>query len=540
MDESPAKGAALQAGEMLDGKYRVVRQLGEGGMGIVYEAHHPLLQKTVAIKVLRPELARMEERRDRFEAEARATAAIGHPNIVAVNDMGETADGALYFVMDRLNGETLAERIGRLGKLDLRSAAVIALDVLSGLEAAHALMLVHRDLKPDNIFMARSPGGREIAKVLDFGIAKALASAGKRKGGTQLGFTVGTPMYMAPEQALADPNIDARADLWALGVIFYEMVSGRPPFQSEDTVEVLTRVVSGNRAPLAAVCPEAPPALVALIESALTAERAKRPQTAGEFAGRLQQAVFGTAAPTPGVITGLGALGALAGAGGPDLGALDRPELVALEPVVGEGAGGSRAAVAGAQRPAPAVAGAAAAGTGTGTHTGTGTETDSGGGEPEYIGTMAPLEAPQPRRRRRKGKVIAGLSSLVVLALVAGGALLLVKEQQPEVFGRAAALKDPAGLVRGLIAKAGGPAAPATPAEKPEGVVWVTFKVVPAHSRVYVDGKPIPSNPAPLTRGQRHNVTAIADGYEIEQMDIEGTSVGTIHLRLEKKKPRRR
>ena len=158
MEEVLANVAPLVAGEMLDGKYRVVRQMGEGGMGIVYEAHHPLLQKTVAIKVLRPELAKMEERRDRFEAEARATAAIGHPNIVAVNDMGETADGALYFVMDRLNGETLAERIQHLKKLDIRSAAVIALDVLSGLEAAHALMLIHRDLKPDNIFMARSPG----------------------------------------------------------------------------------------------------------------------------------------------------------------------------------------------------------------------------------------------------------------------------------------------------------------------------------------------------------------------------------------------
>ena len=183
MEEGLVSVAPLQAGEMLGGKYQVVRQMGEGGMGIVYEAHHPLLQKTVAIKVLRPELAKLEERRDRFEAEARATAAIGHPNIVAVTDMGETAEGALYFVMDRLNGETLAERLQRLKRLDLRSAALIALDVLGGLEAAHALMLVHRDLKPDNIFLARAPGGREIAKILDFGIAKALAGAGKRRRG---------------------------------------------------------------------------------------------------------------------------------------------------------------------------------------------------------------------------------------------------------------------------------------------------------------------------------------------------------------------
>jgi eukaryotic-like serine/threonine-protein kinase len=301
MEEALANVAPLAAGEMVGGRYQVLRQLGEGGMGIVYEAHHPLLQKTVAIKVLRPELARIEERRERFEAEARATAAIGHPNIVAVTDMGETAEGALYFVMDRLTGESLAERIERQKKLDIRSAAVIALDVLSGLEAAHALMLVHRDLKPDNIFLARSPGGRETAKILDFGIAKALAGLGKRKSGTQVGLTIGTPMYMAPEQALADANIDHRADLWALGVIVYQMISGRPPFESEDTVEVLTRVVSGNRAPLGTVCPEAPPALVTLIEAALSPERAKRPASAGEFAARLQQAVFGTVTPMPGL-----------------------------------------------------------------------------------------------------------------------------------------------------------------------------------------------------------------------------------------------
>jgi eukaryotic-like serine/threonine-protein kinase len=515
MEEVLGKGAALEVGAMLDGKYRVVRQMGEGGMGIVYEAHHPLLQKTVAIKVLRPELAKMEERRDRFEAEARATAAIGHPNIVAVTDMGETPDGALYFVMDRLNGETLADRIQRLKKLDIRSAAVIALDVLSGLEAAHALMLVHRDLKPDNIFLARSPGGRETAKILDFGIAKALASAGKRKTGTQLGFTVGTPMYMAPEQALADVNIDARADLWAMGVIVYEMISGRPPFQSEDTVEVLTKVVSGNRAPLATVCPEAPPALVDLIESALSAERGKRPASAGEFAARLQQAVFGTATPPPGMITGA----SVAHVAAVNLGALEQPQLVELEPLAKRPPTARPPTAHRAPAPAPAAPAPA-----------------SPAAAPESVRYDEPVELVfAPRRpRRKKGKLVAGL---VVLSMAAAGAVVLVKSK-PEVLQNPALLKDPAGLVKGLMANAAQPSKPAD--ETPGDVVWVTFNVVPAHSRIYVDGKPIPSNPAPLTKNQPHNVTAIADGYEIEQMDMKGTSVGTIHLRLEKKKPRRR
>src|SRR4051812_8626950 len=217
MHES-ADAAPLVPGQVLENKYRISKMLGAGAMGIVYEAYHLLLQKSVAIKVLRPELARMEELRDRFEAEARAAAAIGHPNIVTVTDMGETPTGALYFVMDRLRGETLGERLEKQGKLEVAAVARIVVEVLSGLEAAHELRLVHRDLKPDNIFLARPPGGREIAKILDFGIAKALASVGRRNKGTHVGTTVGTPMYMAPEQAVGDPEIDARADLYALGV----------------------------------------------------------------------------------------------------------------------------------------------------------------------------------------------------------------------------------------------------------------------------------------------------------------------------------
>ena len=246
-----------------------------------------------------------------------------------------------------------------------------------------------------------------------------------------------------------------------MGVILYEMISGRPPFQSEDTVEVLTRVVAGNRPPLADVCPDAPPAVVELIESALSPERAKRPANAGEFAARLQQAVFGTATPMAGVAAVSG-----------HSQALDRPELVELD--------------------------------------------------------LA------PRPRRGKGKLVAGL---VTLSLAAAGALFLLKNK-PTTLAGFPALKAVAGLVKG---PSGGDEKPTNLRAAAGEVVWVKFNVIPAHSRIYLDGQPIPSNPAPLTRGQMHNVTAIADGYEIEQMDIKGTSVGTIHLRLEKKKkPRRR
>src|SRR3954471_13197757 len=271
--QEPDDAAPLVPGQVLENKYRISKMLGGGAMGIVYEGYHLLLQKSVAIKVLRPELARMEELRDRFEAEARAAAAIGHPNIVTVTDMGETPTGALYFVMDRLRGETLGERLEKQGKLDVASAARIMLEVLSGLEAAHELRLVHRDLKPDNIFLARPPGSREIAKILDFGIAKALASVGKRNMGTRLGTTVGTPLYMAPEQAMADPDIDARADLYAMGVIMYQVLAGRPPFEGSDAVAVLTAVMTERPPPLESFCPSAPIDLLHLIESAMNKDR---------------------------------------------------------------------------------------------------------------------------------------------------------------------------------------------------------------------------------------------------------------------------
>ncbi|HXU80993.1 MAG TPA: serine/threonine-protein kinase, partial [Polyangia bacterium] len=289
--EDSADAAPLVPGQVLENKYRISKMLGGGAMGIVYEGYHLRLEKSVAIKVLRPELAKVEDLRDRFEAEARAAAALGHPNIVTVTDLGQTPTGALYFVMDRLRGETLGERLEKNGKLDVAAAARIMLEVLSGLEAAHKLRLVHRDLKPDNIFLARPPGGREIAKILDFGIAKALASVGRRAQGTRVGTTVGTPMYMAPEQAVADPDIDARADLYSLGVILYQTLAGRPPFDGNNAVDVLAAVMMETPPALGSLCPQAPFELVQLVEAAMSRDRNKRPSTAGEFITRLQEAV---------------------------------------------------------------------------------------------------------------------------------------------------------------------------------------------------------------------------------------------------------
>jgi tRNA A-37 threonylcarbamoyl transferase component Bud32 len=461
--EGSVDAAPLVPGQVLENKYRVSKALGGGAMGIVYDAYHLLLQKSVAIKVLRPELAAIEDLRDRFEAEARAAAAIGHPNIITVTDMGQTPDGALYFVMDRLRGETLGDRLDKQGKLDVAAAGRIALEVLSGLEAAHELRLVHRDLKPDNIFLARPPGGREIAKILDFGIAKALASVGRRNMGTRVGATVGTPMYMAPEQAVGDPDIDARADLYSLAVILYQVLAGRPPFDGKDAVSVLAAMMTETPASLQALCPAAPFALVQLVEAGMSRDRERRPASAAEFTSRLQEALAGIRPdPAPGQtaydVTGLAALDSavlvdLAGDAIPDLAAAALP------------APADEAVFAHEEEDHPA------------TEHPTVRET--------YVIPVeerpAALAAPAPRKSGRRWLWLAPLPALAL------GAVLLASRPSAN--------------------RSAEPIAAANRA-----TALVEFDVPGQGRQLFLDGSPLASNPIALGEGEFHTVTAVTDG----------------------------
>jgi serine/threonine protein kinase len=288
---APREGSApddqpLRAGEVLDGKYRVGAPLGSGAMGLVFEAHHLLLGKPVAVKVLRPELTGDDELRRRFEIEARAAAAVAHPNVVTVTDMGRTAEGAVYFVMDRLVGETLAERLDQVGRLDLMQAVHIAVEVLDGLEAAHALGLIHRDLKLENVFLARSPQGKERVKILDFGVAR-VAMLGGSAGATQAGAVMGTPEFMAPEQARGDRRMDARVDIYAVGVLLYKTLSGRAPFTGSNGLDVMARLLTDIPPGLDELCPELPAEVVSVVMAALARDRGHRPRNAAEFRTRL-------------------------------------------------------------------------------------------------------------------------------------------------------------------------------------------------------------------------------------------------------------
>lgn len=283
-------------GDVIGGKYRIVRVIGDGGMGTVYEAHHEVLETNVALKFLHSELAQRAGLGARFLQEARVSARIHSVHVAHVTDVDQTADGSPYLVMELLHGEPLQQAMDRLGKLPVPQAVDFALQILAGLESAHAIGVVHRDLKPDNVFIVPRTGG-PLLKLIDFGIAKLRASTEFQKGLTRSGVVMGTPEYMAPEQLFAAENVDHRADLYSLGVILFEMLCGRRPADGDDVEAIVAAVVSGKVRQLKDLDPSLPPGLVNVVERALKPDREARFASALEmrlalapFAGAFNQA----------------------------------------------------------------------------------------------------------------------------------------------------------------------------------------------------------------------------------------------------------
>jgi serine/threonine protein kinase/Tol biopolymer transport system component len=260
------------------GPYRVIERLGGGGMGIVYRAEDTRLGRIVALKFLPPDLTRDLVAKARFQQEARAASAFDHPNICTIYEVGETADGQLYLAMPCYDGETLRRRL-ESGPLPVDEAVDVAAQVARGLAKAHRQGIVHRDIKPANLIVT-SDG---VVKILDFGIAKLAGAAAL----TRTGSTLGTPAYMSPEQ-MKGQEVDARSDLWSLGVVLYEMLAGRRPFPGDHESVVRQAILSAQPEPLSHVRPEVPPAVQQLVDALLAKDPDKRAPAADEVAATLR------------------------------------------------------------------------------------------------------------------------------------------------------------------------------------------------------------------------------------------------------------
>jgi serine/threonine-protein kinase len=280
-------------GEVLDGRYRVLRLLGTGGMGAVYEAEHIEIGRKLAIKVLHPRYSRQADLVARFRREARAATKVGHPNIVEVTDSGTTEHGDVYFVMERLDGLDLGEVLRHERRIAADRTVVIATQICRALSAAHAAGIIHRDLKPENIFLCSRDGNADFVKVLDFGIAKHdMGNQNLPRRMTAPGVAMGTPEYMAPEQA-AGKSIDGRVDIYSVGAIMYEMLTAEPPHRGDSIIEVLQKKATEQPRSIREYDPSVPEALERVVLRCLERDADQRPQTMGELEYELNKAMKG-------------------------------------------------------------------------------------------------------------------------------------------------------------------------------------------------------------------------------------------------------
>ena len=283
---------AEMIGMLVDGRYRLDARVGKGGMGVVYRAEQVALRRTVAIKLLPPATAAVDELRARFEREALAIGRVDHPNCVGVYDFGAMPSGALYLAMEFLEGESLGDLLDRETKLVPERALRIVRDILRGLEHVHAAGITHRDIKPENIILVRDTDGNEVAKLLDFGIAKILNNdIDDDVKLTQAGMAFGTPIYMSPEQAFGDP-VDGRSDLYGVSVMLFEMIAGKPPFYADDKLELMSmhtsRPVPSLREIMGSDAPPVAPAIEALIRRGLAKRIDERIGSATEYLAAIE------------------------------------------------------------------------------------------------------------------------------------------------------------------------------------------------------------------------------------------------------------
>jgi len=285
---APTEQDLPKPGDVVAAKYRVEEILGRGGMGAVFRVTHSVTGKSFAVKWLLPQYNGGQEMAQRFIREAQVAGRVDHPNIVEVYDIGEDR-GSMYMVMELLQGESLAAHIARVGRIPANQACQLLIAVTRGLAAAHRSGVIHRDLKPDNIFLSVSTLGEPRPKILDFGISKmSVLASDTNPALTREGVVMGTPHYMAPEQ-LRSHKVDERCDIYALGVILYQMLTGKLPFTGDNFPDLMLKIISEPPVPLAKLAPDAPRDLIAIVETAMSRSAAERFDTVAELGRALEQ-----------------------------------------------------------------------------------------------------------------------------------------------------------------------------------------------------------------------------------------------------------
>ena len=462
------------------GNYRVIRKLGEGGMGVVYLAEHSVMGRLAAVKLLLPTMTESSDAVTRFFNEARATASINHPGIVDIFDCAQMANGQAYIVMEYLEGQTLGAYITRHGNLapHVEVARAILRQIANALSAAHARGIVHRDLKPDNVFLVSEGSATDAAtiKILDFGIAK-LAKGHKPFAITTTREMLGTPVYVSPEQCKGAKNLDHRSDIYSLGCIAFEMLTGQPVFIADSLGELIASHMFKDPPAIIDLEPAVPPALSELVRRMLAKSPDDRPRTMEEVIQAIDAA--GAPAALRGAIVSLAPGWHLEVARDDAAGAMAAPPLDVDRYI-------SQAKRA--PEPAP----------------------------PAAVPTPAPSVETRPPRRRRALALAGGgaLAAAIVIGLVAG--------RSSDVAAPAAAPPH--------SAPAAPKVAPPAPAPAPSPTVVVDVEDPPAGMTVRLDGKPA-TLPVALPRGSRqHTLTFEAAGYEPMTRILDGTKDRTIVL----------
>jgi len=278
MDTKEQNGDSLQRGDIIADKYRVEREIGRGGMGVVVAATHLDLDQRVAIKVLQKSSAYNQDAMARFLREARAAAKIRSEHVARVMDVGKLEDGLTYIVMEHLEGADLADVLVKDGPLRITTAADYILQACEGIAAAHAAGIIHRDIKPANLFLSRQPGRSNVVKILDFGVSKFSRNAIAAADGTatQTGQVFGSPIYMSPEQLDSTIPVDGRTDIWSLGVVLYELLAGKPPFSGKSSANIMTSILRDPAPKLRSLRADVPEALEEVVMRCLEKDRDQR------------------------------------------------------------------------------------------------------------------------------------------------------------------------------------------------------------------------------------------------------------------------